>query len=266
MTARPRVTRATRAARATGATLGRGRPASRLRLAAAALAFAGCLAAAAQQTVIGDFSAGLEGWEERSFVGNTDYEVVRLDGVDAVRAAADGTASALYRRIEIDLESTPYLVWRWRVGGTYGDIDETEKSGDDYPARVYVVRRGGLAFWRTRALNYVWSSAQPAGSRWPNAYAGDNVQMLAVDAGEAKAGEWVSHVRDVRADWRAAFGEEIETLDGVAIMTDADDAGGSVRAWYADIRFTSERPPADPVGGDAAGDSGQSAAEGDAGP
>lgn len=230
------------------------RPAGRLRLAAAALAFAGCLAAAAQQTVIGDFSAGLAGWEERSFVGNTDYEVVQLDGVDAVRAAADGTASALYREMEIDLERTPYLVWRWRVGGTYGGIDETEKSGDDYPARIYVVRRGGLAFWRTRALNYVWSSAQPLGSRWPNAYAGDNVQMLAVDAGAARAGEWVSHVRDVRADWRAAFGEDLDTLDGVAIMTDADDAGGSMTAWYAGIRFTAARPDGEsPVDGPAAG-------------
>ena len=209
------------------------------------VALAGCAAVAAQERMVGDFTRGLEGWEERSFVGNTDYRVVTTNGGAAVRAEADGTASALYRRTEIDLGETPYLRWRWRVEGTYGDgIDETAKSGDDYPARIYVVRRGGLAFWRTRALNYVWSSAQPAESRWPNAYAGDNVQMLAVNAGAAKAGEWVRHVRDVRADWRAAFGEEIDTLDGIAIMTDADDAGGSMTAWYADIRFTA-RPPQD---------------------
>lgn len=218
--------------------------APRVRFGLLALAFSGCLAMAAQQTVIGDFADGLDGWKERSFAGNTDYRVVQVDGTAAVRAEADGTASALYRRIEIDLGATPYLRWRWRVADTYGDdIDETAKSGDDYPARIYVVRRGGLAFWRTRALNYVWSSAQPSGSRWPNAYAGDNVQMLAVDSGTGKTGEWVSHVRDVRADWRDAFGEEIGTLDGVAIMTDADDAGGSVSAWYADIRFTTEPAP-----------------------
>src|SRR6056297_1272627 len=213
------------------------------RAAALILAVAGCAAVAAQQNVVGDFSGGLEGWEERSFVGNTDYRVIRTEGEAAVRAEADGTASALYRRTEIDLDETPYLRWRWRVQGTYGEgIDETAESGDDYPARIYVVRRGGLAFWRTRALNYVWSSAQPVGSRWPNAYAGDNVQMLAVNAGEAQAGEWVGHVRDVRADWREAFGEEIDALDGVAIMTDADDAGGSMTAWYADIRFTAAAP------------------------
>lgn len=199
--------------------------------------------AASPAFVVGDFTAGLSGWEERSFVGNTEYRAVELDGLAAVRADADASASALYRRIGIDLAEMPYLSWRWRVEDTYGpDIVETTKPGDDYPARIYVVRRGGLAFWRTRALNYVWSSAQPAGTRWPNAYAGDNVQMLAVDSGTAAAGEWVRHTRDVRADWEAAFGERIDSLDGIAIMTDADDAGGRTRAWYADIRFTAEAP------------------------
>jgi len=227
------------------------------RAAVLVLTLAACAAVAAQQNVLGDFGRGLDGWEERSFVGNTDYRVVRTDGQAAVRAEADGTASALYRRTEIDLAETPFLHWRWRVQGTYGNsIDETAKTGDDYPARIYVVRRGGLAFWRTRALNYVWSSAQPVGSRWPNAYAGDNVQMLAVNAGAAKAGEWVGHVRDVRADWREAFGEEIDSLDGIAIMTDADDAGGSMTAWYADIRFTAAAgEQAGAPGGAGAGDS-----------
>ncbi len=189
------------------------------------------------------FRDGLGGWEERDFVASTDYRTVTVDGRPAVRAATDGAASALYRRAEIDLEATPYLSWRWRVEGTYGaDIDETAKSGDDYPARIYVVRRGGLAFWRTRALNYVWSSGRPVGSRWPNAYAGENVVMLAVDSGGGRAGQWIAHTRDVRADWRAAFGEEIGSLDGVAIMTDGDDTDSAMRAWFADIRFLAAPP------------------------
>ena len=189
------------------------------------------------------FRDGLDGWEERDFVASTDYRAVTIEGGPAVRAATDGAASALYRRSEIDLDATPYLSWRWRVDGTYGTgNDETAKSGDDYPARVYVVRRGGLAFWRTRALNYVWSSSRPVGSRWPNAYAGENVVMLAVDSGDGRAGDWIVHTRDVRADWRAAFGEEIDSLDGVAIMTDGDDTGSAMRAWFADIRFLAKPP------------------------
>jgi hypothetical protein len=211
-------------------------------LAAAALALpAAGSSTGPAEVVVGDFAQGADSWEEESFKGHTRYRTVEIDGRAALEAVAEGSASALYRRMDIDLDETPFLHWSWRIEATFGaGIDEHSKAGDDYPARVYVVRRGGLAFWRTRALNYVWSSAQPVDARWPNAYAGARAQMWAVDSGEERAGEWVSHVRDVPADWRAAFGEDIRSLDGVALMTDADDTGGSARAWYADIRFSAD--------------------------
>ena len=215
------------------------------RLVAGLLLACGGIVLAASEIVVGDFSNGIEQWETREFSGETRYGVVQLDQRMALEAVADDSASALYREIEIDLEDTPCLHWTWRIELPFGEeIDERSKQGDDYPARVYVVRRGGLAFWRIRALNYVWSSAQPVGARWDNAYAGEHAQMWALNSGAERAGEWVAHARDVRADWRTAFGEDIGTLDGVAVMTDADDTGGSVRAWYADIRFTPARPEA----------------------
>jgi len=206
------------------------------------LLLGGAVALAAPEVAlrIGDFGHGLGGWQVREFNGVTAYRLVTLDGEQVLEAQADGTAAALFHEARIDPAETRWLSWRWRVDSTFGpDTDERRKSGDDYPARIYVVRSGGLAWWRTRALNYVWASGQPEGTRWPSAYAGDNVQLIAVDSGTDRAGEWVSHTRDLRADWRAAFGEELDRLDGVALMTDADDTGGSVRAWYADIRLSS---------------------------
>jgi len=203
--------------------------------------FSPLLALGAAAQVFGDFSAGLDAWNERSFVGNTRYRLVELEGSKVLEARADGTASALYRDEPVDLRATPYLYFRWRIDSTFGSaIDERSKAGDDYPARIYVVRRGGLAFWRTRALNYVWASSEVIDARWPNAYAGRNARMWALDSGDELAGEWVTHVRDVRADWYAAFGERIDSLDGLALMTDADDTGGSALAWYADIRFVAD--------------------------
>lgn len=188
---------------------------------------------------IGDFRQGLDGWQAREFNGATTYRLVQLDGEQVLEAHADDSAAALFHEVRIDPAQTPWLSWRWRVESTFDPaIDERRKSGDDYPARIYVVRSGGLAWWRTRALNYVWASGQPEGARWSSAYAGDNVQLIALDSGEDRAGEWVHHARDLRADWREAFGEELDRLDGLALMTDADDTGGSVRAWYADIRLS----------------------------
>ncbi|MGJ8687929.1 MAG: DUF3047 domain-containing protein [Gammaproteobacteria bacterium] len=181
-------------------------------------------------------------WEARSFLGMTDYAMVTLDSETVLQADADASASALYREQSFDLNETPYLQWRWRTDSPFGaNIDETRKSGDDYVARLYVVRSGGFAFWRTKALNYVWASNQSTGSRWDNPFAGDNVQMLAVDSGSTHLGQWRHHVRDVKADWLAAFGESIDSLDGIAIMTDTDNSGAQARSWYADIGFSQQK-------------------------
>jgi hypothetical protein len=191
----------------------------------------------AQELNVSDFAA----WRERSFNGNTIYhaDVDSETGSSVLHAYADGQASAFYRTGRIDLSATPCLHWRWRIDETApATIEEQTRAGDDYAARVYVVRRGGLAFWRAKTINYVWSATQPAGTRWPNAYAGDNAQMWALDSGNKNAGVWIAHSRDIQADWQQSFNEQISHLDGIAIMTDGDDSGSQLRAAYATLRFT----------------------------
>ena len=179
------------------------------------------------------------GWEEKVFEGRTRYETVRHEGRSVIRATSRGTASGLYLRRRIDLEKTPILRWTWRVDGTLGDIDERTRAGDDYSARVYVVRAHPVLLWRTRAVNYVWASTRAAGETWPNAYT-DASHHVAVRSGDAHAGQWVDERRDVRADFQALFGESVRYVDAVAIMTDTDDTGGAAVAYYGDITFTSD--------------------------
>lgn len=179
-------------------------------------------------------------WSERSFQGHTRYRLVEVDGEAAVHARCQRSASALYLERRIDLRETPILEWRWRVRDTYGEeVDETTRGGDDYPARIYAVRSGGLLVWRTRAVNYVWASGQPLGARWPNAYA-RQAGMIAVDAGEAEAGRWVTRRRNLRDDFEKLHGERPEFVDGLALMTDCDDLGAEMEAWYGAIRLLPE--------------------------
>jgi hypothetical protein len=189
---------------------------------------------------IGRFSTdGLQGWQEKSFVGETDYGLVEVDGRRVLRAHSQGSASGLYRELEVDLEKTPYLHWSWRVANVLEGVDERRKAGDDYAARVYVVVSGGLLFWKTRSLVYVWSSAQPAGSHWQSAYTA-NVQMLALRSGKVEVGQWKQEQRNVRADFKRLFGDEIRRVDAVAVMTDTDNSGQVATAWYGDIYFAAE--------------------------
>ena len=183
-----------------------------------------------------------DNWQERSFTGNTRYTVTAGDDQGLiVTAQTRGQASAFYRQGRVDLDTTPCLGWRWRIQETTHDLDERSKAGDDFAARVYVVKRGGLAFWRTKTINYVWSGSQTTDQRWPNAYAGDNAIMWSLNSGNNKAGEWVTHSRDIQKDWQTAFSEDIDQLDGIAIMTDGDDSDSTLTAAYADLRFSARR-------------------------
>jgi len=190
---------------------------------------------------VGEFSKGrLDGWQSKDFKGKTEYRLIVAQGGTVLRAVSDAQASGLYREMAIDLSRTPYLNWSWRVDGTLGRLDERSKGGDDYPARLYVIVGGGLAFWRTRSVNYVWSSVTPQGETWPNAFAGDNVRMVAVRSGDREAGRWLREKRNVREDLKRFFGAAIHQIDAVALMSDTDNAGGRAVAYYGDIFFTAE--------------------------
>ena len=182
-------------------------------------------------------------WSAHSFEGYTQYELVEIDGRSAVHAVCDeGTASGLFLEEEIDLTRTPILEWEWRVDATFEGIDETTRAGDDYAARIYAVREGGLRVWRTRALNYVWASEMEKGSDWPNAYQ-SRAHMLALRSGadEAERG-WQTERRNLRKDFEGYHGEEVEKIDALAIMTDCDDVGEPVEAWYGEIRLLGPGP------------------------
>lgn len=179
---------------------------------------------------------GLQGWEPREFDGFTSYRVDKNE----LRATCKDAASALVFEREVDLEKTPVLTWSWKVENVFEEIDERQKAGDDYPARIYVIKKQGLFGMGTLALNYVWSSNQRVGAEWESAYT-DQAQMRALDAGGAQIGVWRTHRRNVRRDFERLFGEDVDEIDGIAIMTDCDDSGQSARAAYRDISFVPEK-------------------------
>lgn len=184
----------------------------------------------------------MENWPTRSFDGETDYQVVEKDGQSVLQARANGQASALYLERDINLTETPYLKWCWQVDSLYAGLDETTKAGDDYPARVYVARKTGLLPWQVESVNYVWSSNQPTGSAWPNAFT-ERAQLLALQGGQENLGRWVAEVRHVQDDYQQLFGEHPTTIDGVALMTDGDNAGGDATAWYSTLTFSADPSP-----------------------
>jgi len=178
-------------------------------------------------------------WKTENFSGETSYELVSIDNKQAIKAISNKSASGLVRKMKVDLTQTPYLNWSWKIDSTLNEVDETQKSGDDYAARVYVVISGGIFFWRTRAISYAWASKQPKNSNWPNAFT-KSATMVAVESGPTLTGQWVTEKRNILEDIEKLLGIDKKQIDAIAIMTDTDNSKQSATAYYGDIYFTAQ--------------------------
>lgn len=180
-------------------------------------------------------------WEQEVFAGPVEYTLATVDGQPAVQAdCRPGGAVALYQPMTIDLAKTPILEWSWWIEHAHrGEHDETRRAGDDYAARIYAVRDGGLLAWRTRAVNYVWAANQSEGAIWPNAFA-KQAQMLAIRSGNEAAGQWRTERRNLADDFAALHGQTPHEIDGIAIMTDCDNINQPIRAYYGAIKVISD--------------------------
>jgi len=194
-----------------------------------------------QRVDVGLFSQNdTSGWEIRNFAGATNYSLGQVDGKQVIVADSRQSASAYYKKIDIDLDKTPILNWSWRKENTIDPGDELDKKGDDYVARIYVVKTNGMILATTIALNYVWSYQHQKNDSWGNPFARENSKMLAQrDASDPEA-TWFSERRNVVLDFKRLHGKDIRQIDGVAIMTDSDNSGLSATALYGDIFFSSE--------------------------
>ncbi|MDQ6988886.1 MAG: DUF3047 domain-containing protein [Mariprofundaceae bacterium] len=198
-------------------------------------------AAESSKLHIGQFSQqSSQGWSEKEFSGNTAYRLVtdsqRQQTV--MQANSQAAASGLFYEQRIDLAKTPWLHWSWKSNAVFQGINENHKSGDDFVARIYVVIDGGMFFWNTLALNYVWSSSHQVDDVWDNPFTA-NATMFAVESGQSTADTWLYYQRNVRQDLSRLLGKDVRYIDAIAIMTDSDNSGQQATTFYGDIYFSS---------------------------
>jgi hypothetical protein len=176
---------------------------------------------------------GLRGWMQRR-VGErpTRYRVTWEDGRPVLLGESMSANSGLWRAVRVPAEDVRALAWRWRVERSLrGNRRERDKRGDDFAARVFVVFDAGRSLWSGRALCYVWAAGLPPGTVYRSPYS-DDVAMIVVESGDARAGQWVAVQRDPLADYGMAFGGAPDSLTAVAVMVDTDNTGGRARAWF----------------------------------
>jgi len=188
---------------------------------------------------IADFSHNdLEGWENNSFSGETTYTLAQENQQHFLQADSKQAASALYKKVKINIKETPFLNWSWRIDQALSGLDEKTKIGDDYAARIYVVFKTGFTPLSAKALNYVWSSGNTINTHWPNPYTSKAI-MIPIRCNLDKNGVWQHEKVNIVDDLQKHFKKVPNYIDGIAIMTDTDNSKKSATASYGDIYFTS---------------------------
>ncbi len=174
---------------------------------------------------------------------HSTYSIQKNGEKSILVASADASASGIVHIRTFNIYQTPVIRWRWKVSNIYSKGDEKKKSGDDYPLRIYVVfkydpeKAGVLEKAQYSAarliygeypphssLNYIWANKNYPERILPNPYTA-RAQMILLQKGSERVGQWVEEKVNALEDYRTAFGADPPTIAALAIMGDADNTG-----------------------------------------
>lgn len=222
-----------------------------------ALALAGCVHAPPPQPASPATSRWTEGWQPFVLPGKTKtvYTKQVVDDRWVLHAKAERSASMYRRVVRIEPDQLGMVSFSWKVSSLLDQADVRDSETEDAAVRVLLAfdgdsarlsQRNRLMFDLMQSLSgetppfatlmYVWDGRAEVDSLVINQRS-DRVRKIVLESGPQHLGQWRSYVRDIRADYRRAFGEDPGALIGVAVMTDGDNTQARAEAWYGEISF-----------------------------
>lgn len=203
-------------------------------------------------------------WEHQVYMNRrpTHYNATEHAGRPAVKALAEGANSTLSLPLAPQAGALPQRIrFSLFVPALNPKFDLKEKGEDDAVARLILSFDGDRSKqWSARdhivselssliagkplpyaSIMYVWDSRYPVGSVIPNPYT-SRIRQIVIESGEGRLNQWVDFDRDIEADFKLAFGEAPGALIGLGLMTDSNNSGASVTAWYGPMNLTLSNP------------------------
>jgi len=187
----------------------------------------------------------------------TEYRLVQdaQTGSVVVRARARKSASGMKQRLDVDPRARPRVAWRWRVQELIAGADNLDRHAEDSPVRLMLFFDGDRRRLPPRdqlalemaemiggervpyaTLAYIWENRQPVGTVIGSAHTG-RIKMVVAGSGRDRLGQWKHFERNYVADFERAFGERPGRLIGIGVMTDTDNTGAAIEAFYGDIEL-----------------------------
>jgi hypothetical protein len=224
---------------------------------AGALTLAACQHAPAPAPPTPVSARWTDGWQPFVLPGKTAtvYAAANDEGRWVLHAKSEHSASMYRRALRIEPEQLGQVSFSWKVRSLLSEADVRESETGDAVVRVMLAFDGDPSRLSARTrlmfdlmqslsgeappfatLMYVWDSRAEVDSVVLNKRS-DRIRKIVLESGPTHLGQWRNYQRDVRADYRRAFGEDPGALVGVAVMTDSDNTKSRAEAWYGEIRF-----------------------------
>lgn len=188
----------------------------------------------------------------------TQYRLQTEQGRTVLHARAVAAASGLMQELNVEPAQLSQLDWQWKIKSLINTADNYQGTTEDSPVRIVLAfdgdkdalpfadqmmfETGKLISGRDipyATLMYIWENKAPVGTVINNSRSG-RIKMVVAASGDAGIGQWRHFSRNIADDFQAAFGEKPGRLIGLGVMTDTDNTGESVEAWYGDIRLKQE--------------------------
>lgn len=212
--------------------------------------------AQAQSPISEEFS-NLDDWVPVVFPKisrHSEYAIETTDNGSVLVTRSNGSASGIRNTREFDVYAYPVVRWRWKVENVYAKGNVEEKSGDDYPLRVYIMFKydPGQASFGERfqyglaklvygaypphsTLNYIWANRPHDQAVYTSAYT-DRAKLIILRAGNGEAGHWLEEEVNIPEDYAKAFGHPPPVTASIAIMNDSDNTGETSVSYMDYIR------------------------------
>ncbi len=184
---------------------------------------------------VGGFPNVWKAWRGDDDYARNLYGIGEEAGNRYLKARDDGTSIIIRKKLDKwNPHEHPILSWRWRARALPENGDERVGSKNDSAVAVYVLLDQNF-FRVPKTLKYVWSTTLPIGTRHRRDGIG-RPNVIVLQSGEEKLGEWVTETINVYDDFIRTFGKEPpKRAIGIGVLTDGNATKTNSEGDYDDF-------------------------------
>jgi hypothetical protein len=172
---------------------------------------------------------------------HSTYSIESTEDGNFLKAESNASASAMVYSKTFNVFEYPLIRWRWKISNVYKKGNAREKSGDDYPIRVYIIFKYnpektsfgkkikyGLAkklygeYPPDSSLNYIWANRKHTENVITSPYTNEQ-KMIILQTGAQNINKWQQEEVNVVQHYKDSFGTDPPSEASIAVMNDSDN-------------------------------------------